>query len=79
MSGRNQVGANVVDACDLKPLANQRVRDETFAEVTDPLRSPRIRFDGFPPSPVLSAAIGLAERLRSASRFTAATRLERRL
>jgi hypothetical protein len=62
MSGRNQVGANVVDACDLKAFANQRVRDETFAEVTDPLCSPRIRFDGLPPSPVLSTAVGLSER-----------------
>lgn len=57
MSGRNQVGAYVVDACDLKSLANEGVRNKTFAEVADPLCSPRIRFDGLPPSPVLSTGL----------------------
>ena len=46
---------------NFKPLANQRVRDETFAEVTNAFRSPRIRFHGFPPSATMSTVAGLAE------------------
>jgi hypothetical protein len=62
MSGGNQVGTNIVDACDFKPLANQRIRDETFAEITNALRSPRIRVDGSPPSASVGAVARLAER-----------------